>query len=80
MPTVKYNPHHAGNTPEERIASRLRNSGGEEADHIVKKGEGPTRTVTNIHHGGTARQHGGDATGVGIDGRTRGSANPKGEL
>jgi hypothetical protein len=36
---VKYNTsHHAGATPEARIASRLRNSGGEEADHIVQKG------------------------------------------
>ena len=36
---VKYNTsHHAGATPEARIANRLRNSGGEEADHIVQKG------------------------------------------
>jgi hypothetical protein len=56
MPEVKYNSEHG--TPEARIANRLRNSGGEEADHIVKKGEGPTRTITNIHNPGTARQHG----------------------
>src|SRR6516225_2910508 len=54
MSHVKYDTsHHAGATPEARIASRLRNSGGEEADHIVQKGSGPTRTFTNIHHPGT---------------------------
>ena len=48
---VKYNTsHHAGATPEARIANRLRNSGGEEADHIVQKGSGPTRTFTNVHN------------------------------
>jgi hypothetical protein len=41
----------------ERIEKRLRNSGGEEADHIVQKGSGPTRTFTNIHHPGSARRH-----------------------
>ena len=56
---VKYDTnHHAGGTPEARIASRLRNSGGEEADHIVQKGSGPTRTITNIHNPGSSRQHG----------------------
>jgi hypothetical protein len=53
---TKLNPAHG--TMEQRIANRLRNSGGEEADHIVKKGDGPTRTITNIHHSGTAGQHG----------------------
>ena len=61
---VKYNTsHHAGATPEARIASRLRNSGGEEADHIVQKGSGPTRTFTNVHNPGSARQHGADNPG-----------------
>jgi hypothetical protein len=56
---VKYDRnHHAGGTPEARIANRLRNSGGEEADHSVVHGTGPTRTWTNIHHPGSARQHG----------------------
>jgi hypothetical protein len=33
---VRYDKSHpAGATPEARIANRLRNSGGEEADHIV---------------------------------------------
>jgi len=51
MPEVKYDKsHHAGATPEARIANRLRNSGGENADHVIKKGEGPTRTFTNIHY------------------------------
>ena len=78
---VKYNKsHHAGGTPEARIANRLRNSGGEEADHIVQKGSGPTRTFTNVHNPGSARQHGNDNRGEpGIDGRMRGPANPKGQ-
>ena len=78
---VKYNRnHHAGGTPEARITSRLRNSGGEEADHIVQKGSGPTRAFTNIHHPGSARQHGADHPGEpGIDGRMRGPAQPKGQ-
>ena len=63
MVETKLNPQHG--TMEQRIANRLRNSGGEEADHIVKKGEGPTRTITNIHPSGTARQHGGAGRGEG---------------
>ena len=72
---VKYDKsHHAGGTPEPRIASRLRNSGGEEADHIVQKGSGPTRTFTNIHHPGSARQHGPGNPGEGdISGGKRGT-------
>ena len=59
---------------EERINKRLRNSGGEEADQTVQKGSGPTRTFTNIHHPGSARQHGADNEGEGaIDGSKRGS-------
>jgi hypothetical protein len=51
MAEVHYKPHHAGNTPEARIASRLRNSGGDtNPDVCVQKGDGPTRTFTNIHH------------------------------
>jgi hypothetical protein len=79
---VKYDRNHpAGATPEARISARLRNSGGEEADHIVQKGSGPTRTFTNIHHPGSARQHGPDAKGEGdITGRPRGSNNTQGEI
>ena len=78
---VKYNrSHHAGGTPEARIANRLRNSGGEEADTIVQKGSGPTRTFHNIHNPGSARQHGADHPGEpGIDGKMRGPANPRGQ-
>jgi hypothetical protein len=78
---VKYNrSHHAGGTPEARIANRLRNSGGEDADTIVQKGSGPTRTFHNIHNPGSARQHGEDNRGEpGIDGAMRGPANPKGQ-
>jgi hypothetical protein len=70
---VKYDRnHHSGGTPEARIANRLRNSGGEEADHIVQKGSGPTRTFTNIHNPGTARKHGEVDPGEGdINGRKR---------
>jgi hypothetical protein len=66
MPEIKYDrSHHAGATAEARIGNRLRNSGGEEADHIVQKGSGPTRTYTNIHNPGSARQHGGPNRGEG---------------
>ena len=58
---------------EQRIRDRLKNSGGEEADHSVVHGTGPTRTWTNIHNPGSARQHGqGDPGEPGIDGRKRG--------
>jgi hypothetical protein len=50
--------HHAGGTPEARIAARLRNSGGEHCDHSVQHGSGPTRTYTNIHsNAGQQRSH-----------------------
>jgi len=82
MGEVKYNTsHHAGGTPEARINSRTRNSGGEEADHIVKTGTGPQRVFTNIHNPGSARQHGADNRGEpGIDGRMRGPANTRGQI
>jgi hypothetical protein len=71
---VKYNrAHHAGATPEARIANRLKNSGGEEADHSVVHGTGPTRTHTNIHHSANTRQHGKPNPGEGdIHGNKRG--------
>jgi hypothetical protein len=58
MPTIKYDTsHHSGATPEARIANRLRNSGGNDADHIVQKGTSPNRTFTNIHNSRVG-QHG----------------------
>jgi hypothetical protein len=72
---VKYDRgHHAGATPEARIANRLKNSGGEEADHSVVHGTGPTRTWTNLHHPGSARRHGAGNPGEGdIQGNKRGT-------
>jgi hypothetical protein len=71
---VKYDTgHHAGATPEARINHRLRNSGGEEADHVVQTGSGPQRVFHNIHHGGTAHRHGEVNRGEGdINGAKRG--------
>jgi hypothetical protein len=82
MAEVKYNTsHHAGATPEARIANRLRNSGGEEADHHAVHGTGPTRTHTNIHSTGNVLQRGPDHKGEGnIFGEARGPANTKGEI
>jgi hypothetical protein len=79
---VKYDrSHHAGATPEARIANRLRNSGGEEADYHAVHGTGPTRTHTNIHNPGSSRQHGPDNKGEGdINGSPRGSNNPRDEI
>jgi hypothetical protein len=75
MPEIKYDRgHHAGATPEARIANRLRNSGGEEADRIVQKGSGPTRVFHNIHNPGSARRHGAGNPGEGdILGNKRGT-------
>jgi hypothetical protein len=79
---VKYDKsHHAGGTPEQRIANRLRNSGGEESDHSVVHGAGPTRTWTNIGHKGNVQQRGPDNKGEGdINNRPRGVNNPKGQI
>ena len=73
---VKYNTsHHAGANAEARIASRLRNSGGEEADTITKTGDSARRTYTNIHNPGSARRHGEVNRGEGdIYGKPRGPA------
>jgi hypothetical protein len=58
---------------EERIRRRERNSGGEEADTIVKSGEGARRTYHDIHNPGSARQHGEGHPGEGdISGNRRG--------
>jgi hypothetical protein len=69
---VKYDRnHHAGGTPEARIANRLKNSGDEKnADVHAVHGTGPTRTHTNIFGSGSAKRHGeghpgeGDITGA----------------
>jgi hypothetical protein len=59
MVETKYDKsHHAGGTPEARVAARLRNSGDPSADHVIQKGEGPTRTFTNIHDAGHKIQPG----------------------
>jgi hypothetical protein len=53
MVETKYNTsHHAGGTPEARIANRLRPSHEERPDHVTQKGSGPNRTITAIHHAG----------------------------
>lgn len=62
MTTIKYDTgHHAGGTPEARVASRLRNSGAGadvKPDHTVQKGDSPLRTFTNIHSHGQGAGHG----------------------
>jgi hypothetical protein len=74
---VKYDRnHHAGATPEARIANRLKNSGGEEADTTVKTGDGPQRVYHNIHHPGSERRHGAGNPGEGdISGNKRSVVN-----
>jgi hypothetical protein len=50
----------------ERVQKRLRNDGaGANPDVTVQKGDGPTRTHTNIHNSGTAGRHGGPNEGEG---------------
>jgi hypothetical protein len=74
MVETKYNPdHHAGSTPEARIHNRMRNSGGEEADHTIKTGDGVRRVFHNIHPSGSAKHHGSGNPGEGdIHGHKRG--------
>ena len=53
MPShVRYNQsHHAGGTPEARIANRLKNSGdAKHADVVVQTGNSARRTFHNIHN------------------------------
>jgi hypothetical protein len=58
MAEIKYDKsHHAGATPEARLANRYRNSGDKTADHVIKHGSSPSRTYENIHERG---QGGGD--------------------
>jgi len=51
--------HLKGKSNEQRIADRLKGSNDSStADTIAKHGEGPTRTITSVHHSGSAKQHG----------------------
>jgi hypothetical protein len=53
MAKIRYDSGHpAGSTPEQRIVNRLKNSGGENADTVLKKGDGPTRVFHNVHSRG----------------------------
>jgi hypothetical protein len=56
MVEVKLN----GPPMEKRIADRLKGSGHPSATSVVKQGDGPTRTITSIHHpasqGGTGKE------------------------
>jgi hypothetical protein len=48
-----------GPSMEQRVADRLRNSGfGANPNQTTVHGTGPTRTHTNIFHGGHVRDHG----------------------
>jgi hypothetical protein len=54
----------------QKVADRLKGSNDHStADTVVTHGTGPTRTVTSVHHSGSAKQHGpahsgeGDITG-----------------
>jgi hypothetical protein len=59
MVEVKYKPHPAGNTPEQRLASRLNNSGdAKNADVVTKHGDGARRTYHNIFNAGHKIQPG----------------------
>jgi hypothetical protein len=50
---VKYDrTHHAGATPDQRIRSRLRNSGGEEGYTVHIGGDAPQRVFHNVHEKG----------------------------
>ena len=73
MVEVKYRQdHHAGATPEARIAHRLRNSGDtKNADHVVQTGNSPNRVFTNVHHS-RAQQYGEGVQGNDIHGNRRG--------
>jgi hypothetical protein len=64
-----------GKPLDQRIADRLRNSGGGDADIIVQKGDGPTRTITNVHHSRVSAHGSGGPEkpeGRGLDERGRG--------
>ena len=49
----------SGKSHEQRIADRLKGSNDTStANTLAKHGDGPTRTITSIHHSGSAKQHG----------------------
>jgi hypothetical protein len=48
---------YSGKSCEQRIADRLKNSGGEGATHHVQVGTGPTRVHHNIHEKGAQHNH-----------------------
>jgi hypothetical protein len=78
MVEIKYK---SASGPEEIINKRMQNSGGEEADKIIKSGEGVRRVFHNIHLSGSAKQRDPDNKGEGsIDNRPRGSNNTTGEI
>jgi len=53
-----------GCPPEKRIADRLRNSGeGARPDSTTRRGEGPTRAITNMHHSGYQHNSRSNASG-----------------
>ena len=55
-----------GKPEAQRIADRLKGSNDTStANTIAKHGEGPTRTITSIHHSGSAKQHGEVRQGAG---------------
>jgi hypothetical protein len=59
MPDIKL----TGKPMDQRISDRLKSSGeGAKPDLMVRKGDGPTRTITHLHHGssqqGTKQQKG----------------------
>jgi hypothetical protein len=60
MTEVKYDKsHHAGGTPEARIAARLKPSSSHAtADHHVMQGSGPTRVHHTVHTYGQQATHG----------------------
>jgi hypothetical protein len=68
MVETKYNTsHHAGGTPQERIANRLKPSAGAGAGDVqTTTGSGPNRVVHTIHNPGSARQHPSSADGPGV--------------
>ena len=59
----------------ERVSRRLRNSGeGAGPDITIKTGDSPQRVFHNIHHSGSADQHGPPHKGEGdITGKPRGA-------
>jgi hypothetical protein len=65
MVEVRTNPQHPSSMAQ-RVADRLKPSAGAGAgDEQCTTGKSPTRTVTTIHHPGSARQHPSKADGPG---------------